>query len=133
MIIQNGVFFNEYFMLAFIKLMNIDFDAVTTSRVIKTRKILEEQQYAVYLTRDRLLDKHGARDENGKVIASEQAIKFKSPEDKKEFETEFNNLVRDEFEIPLKEKVKLTNKDKINGFFLEAIEPIAEVIDEDNQ
>ena len=128
--LQNNVFFNQNFTAAFQRLLSFEFDSTVTVRIIKSVKILDEQQYAVMLTRDKLLKTYTAINEDGTIKYNNGIVMFPTTENRKKFEEQFNELIRDEFEIPLQEKIKLTKVHKINGNFLEALDNIVEVIDD---
>jgi len=128
--VQNNVFFNEHFTPAFKKLLTFEFDSPVTLRIIKSVKILDEQQYAVFLTRDKLLKDHAVKNKDESIRYENGNVVFISVEDRIKFEEQFNELVRDKFEIPIKEKIKLTKGQKINGNQLEALESIVDVIDD---
>ncbi len=127
--IQNSVFFNEHFTKAFKKLLSFEFDAPVTVRIVKSIKVLDEQQYAVYLTKDKILSTLAETDDNGAIIYTNGSVKFKSNDDMQKFNDQFNNLLRDEFEIPLTEKIKLTKAHKISAAYLDALDTIVEVIE----
>ena len=128
--LKNNIFFNDAFVPAFQKLLNFDLESPISVRIIKSVKILDEQQYAVFMVRDNLLSQYATKLESGapKIINGE--VYFDTPQIKAEFEKKYNDLLRDEFEIPLNEKIKLTKKHKISGLHLGAILDIVEVIDD---
>ena len=126
--IQNSVFFNENFTPAFRKLLDFEFDSSITIRVIKTMKILDEQQYAVFLTRDKLLQ-DTAEHIDGQVVLHDKSVKFKSVEDLEKFKNQFDELMRDEFDIPLNAKIKLNSSHKISASHLEALNSMVEIDD----
>lgn len=127
--LNNEVFFNDYFTSAFKKLLDFDLDSPITLSLVKSIKVLDEQQYAVMLTKDKLIDRYAKRDESGNLIMNNGNIIFNSSEDAKEFEEKFINLLRDEFEIPMG-KIKLNKAHKISGNHLRALLDIVEVIDD---
>lgn len=128
--LQNRVFFNEYFTPAFRVLLEFDLDAPITSRLIKSVKAIDEQQYAVFITRDKLIAELAEKTEDGTPKLSGGNVTFETTEARQKFEEQFEDLLRDEFDIPLKEKIKLTKVHKINGNYLSALEDIVEVIDD---
>lgn len=130
--LQNSVFFDEHFIPGFKRLLDFDFDSTDTVRLIKSIKVLDEQQYAVFLTRDKLLKTHAKSNENGKIFNDNGFVEFKSQDDAKKFEEKFNNLLRDEFDIPIDEKIKLTKAHQINANQLRALlDTIVEVVEID--
>lgn len=128
--LNNSVFFNEYFTEAFKRLLTFDFNSTITIRIIKSVKQIDEQQYAVMLTRDKILKETAKVNEDGSVIFEYNVAVFTSPENKTKFETRFSELIRDEFDIPITEKIKLTKAHVISGNHLDALQNIVEVIDD---
>lgn len=128
--VKNSIFFNEEFAPAFKKLLTFDFDAQTSIRLIKSVKVFDEQQYAVLTVRDNLIKQYSTKLEDGsnKIVNGE--VYFNTPEDTKEFQTKFNDLLRDEFDIPLVAKLKLSDSHVISGAYLSALTDIIDMGDD---
>lgn len=105
--LKNAVVFDNPFLEAFQKLLRFPLPAVVSLKLIQTFKAISEQQSNIFQVRDNLVDRY-AKIENGKPI-------FNSTEDEQSFHTEMNNLLKLEFEVPLDQKVKLTDSINISG------------------
>jgi len=105
--LKNIVVFNNPFLEAFQKLLRFPLPAGVSLKLVQTFKAISEQQSNVFQVRDNLLERYG-KVEKGKPI-------FNSKEDEQLFHTEMNNLLKLEFEVPINQKIKLTDSINISG------------------
>lgn len=117
--LKNEIVFNSGFAKSFGSLLKLAFPATVTLQLLETLKALDEQQKNVFAVRDSLIDRLGARAESG--------VKFNSPEAEKEFYSEMEKLLKLEFEIPLKEKLKLDDRIQISGEDVLTLQPVLDV------
>jgi len=125
--VQNDIFFRPNFTVAFKKLISYDLEASVSVRLLKSVKVLDEQQYAVMTTRDKILKEFAKVDESGEIITNNGMATFEDREKALGFQGKLDELLRDEFELPLEKPVKIDKSTKISAQFLEALEGIAEV------
>lgn len=105
--LKNAIVFDNPFLDAFKKMLKFPLPAGVSLQLIQTFKAISEQQSNIFQVRDNLIERYG-KIENGNPI-------FNSEEDEKSFMTEMNNLLKLEFEVPLKEKVELSDSVNISG------------------
>lgn len=117
--LKNDVVFNVGFAKAFSGLLKLAFPAIISIQLVETLKALDEQQKNVFAVRDSLINRLGTREE-GKVT-------FETKELEVEFYSEMDKLLALEFEIPLKEKLKLDNKIQISGEDILILQPVLDV------
>lgn len=117
--LKNSIVLNVGFAKAFNSLLKLAFPAIVSIQLVETLKALDEQQKNVFAVRDSLISRLGKREE-GKVL-------FDTPELEKEFYDEMDKLLDLEFEIPLKEKLKLDNKIQISGEDILILQPVLDV------
>jgi len=114
--LKNEIVFNNAFAVAFSKILTQVFPATVTLQLLETNKVLNEQQKNVFAVRDTLLERLAER--------TDTSPKFNSSEAEKEFYDEMDKLLSVEFDIPLKEKIKLTDKVQISGEDVLSLLPI---------
>lgn len=107
MYLKNSVLFNQRFNEAFLRLLKQPFPATITLQLVETLYKLSEKQGSVFKVRDELINRLG-KIENDTVV-------FNSSEAEAEFNNEMNSLLNEEFEIPIKEKIRLTDKQILSG------------------
>jgi len=117
--LKNDIVFNPGFAKSFGSLLKLAFPATLTLQLLETLKALDEQQKNVFAVRDSLIDRLGTRAEGG--------VKFNSPEAEKEFYDEMDKLLKLEFEIPLKEKLKLDDRIQISGEDVLTLQPVLDI------
>ena len=116
--LKNEIVFNAEFAKCFNRLLKAAFPATITLQLLETLKALDEQQKNVFSVRDSLLDR---------LATKETGIKFNSPEAEKEFYDEMDKLLKLEFEIPLKEKLKLDDRIQISGEDVLILQPVLNI------
>lgn len=114
--LKNELLFNVQFNLSFIKLIKQPLPALTALQTVETLRILSSRQADVFKIRDSLIERLG-RVEDGKIVFDNQANEV-------EFNKEIKDLLEDEFEIPLKEKISLTDKQILTGEDIIALKDI---------
>lgn len=118
--LKNGILFDPKFDSAFLKLIKQPFPATVSLQLVETLQKLTSQQTNVFKVRNDLMTRLVSNIENG-------IPNFKSKENELEFSNEINDLLKIEFEIPLKDKVILTEKLTLSGEDIIALKPILAV------
>jgi hypothetical protein len=125
--LKNEIVFNETFAKSFAKLLKQPFSATISLQLIATLKALNEQQNNVFAVRDSLLDRLAKKDSEGKIVRNDTGIEFLDDPSSIEFFNEMDGLVKLEFEVPLKEKLKLDDKIQISAEEILALQPVIEM------
>lgn len=118
--LKNEIVFNESFRMAFFRLIKQPLPSLVSLTLVETLKKLEIQQTNVFEVRDGLINSLVVKFEGNEPI-------FEDESKKAEFHDEFKKLLDAEFEIPLKDKIKLTEKIVISGEDIIALKPILAV------
>ena len=125
--LKNDIVFNTEFAKAFNKLMKLAFSATISLQLIATLKTLNEQQKNVFAVRDSLLDRLAKKDDAGKFKFVENMADFIDEASASEFFKEMDELLKLEFEIPLKEKLKLDEKIQISAEDILVLKPVLDI------
>jgi hypothetical protein len=102
--LKNEMLFNNSFGESLLKLSKCIFkdDIQTTIQIAKTIKAIQEEANVVFSIRDTLLEEYGVTVNNGKISIQDNTKL-------KEFNTKLNELAKEKFEVPLKNKIVVTN------------------------
>jgi hypothetical protein len=125
--VRNEIVFNDAFAKTFMKMLKMAFPATVAIQIVETFSRLNEQQKNVFAVRDSLLERLADKDSSGKVKVANSNIVFKNKADEEEFISEMDKLLNSEFEIPLKEKIKLDDKIQISGEEILILKPVLDV------
>lgn len=117
---KNHMLFDNLYIDAFKKLLKMPFPANVALELIQTFKVMQEQQSNVFQVRDNLIETYSNVD-NG-------TVRFENKEAEDTFNSEMNKLLELEFEVPLKNKIQLTNSMTISA---EEILKIKDILDID--
>jgi len=113
--LKSEVLFKDAFGIAFQKLLKLEFPATISLQIISAVKVLAEQQKNVFAVRDSLVSRCIIKSSSGGIAQDDGSIKFIDDEKREEFNKEMRSLLDTEFDIPIKEKIKLTDKIQITG------------------
>lgn len=114
--LKNAILFDPNFPGALKRLMGKELPSAISLQLVDTFKTLGDRERSVFEVRDKLVERCGTRTESG--------VQYKSPEDQVTFEKEMQDLLDIEFEVPLKEKLKLAPNIMISGDDILALESI---------
>jgi hypothetical protein len=120
MLLKNEVLFKEEFRNAFFRLIKQPFPSDLSLQLIETLQKLGTQQVNVFKVKTDLVERLVFSFEEGSPT-------FRNNQEKDEFYTEMEKLLSLEFEIPLKDKIQLSEKILISGEDIINLKPILAV------
>ncbi len=129
--LQNAILINENFAQALGKLANSKIPALAAFNIFKIIKVLETEGAVIQETKNSLIKKYGKADAKGDISVSMEDDK----ENFKIFMDSFNEILKEEFELPIKEKLKIVadnikdSKDEPVLFTVPEIANLSEIID----
>ena len=107
--LKNGIIFEATFANAFMRLFELEFDSDISLQLVKSSRVIEQQKRDIISARDIIAKRYAVVDEVGNVVLTGGLPSFSNEENKNKFYKEINDLSIEEFEIPLKNKIKLAN------------------------
>lgn len=112
MLVKNRVLFDAVFSTSLRKILKLDLDWDIAIQLAKTVQILDSERAIVYPLLNSLMLDYG-------VEEMSETVRIKDEDRKEEFLSKLENLMSQEFEIPLKNKLdlkgyKITTEDILN-------------------
>ena len=105
-------------------LVSLSLDLITSIDEVNKRLEVIEKQKVMFA------DKHINKDSNGDYIKINNVFDYKSAEDKKKFESSYQELLDQTFDVTLKQKIPISKKnDKMSALDLKVLEEFIEIVD----
>lgn len=116
------------YMSALNKLMKKEISAKQCLQLAKTAQEIDNQFKAIQKSRKIIIENYAVLDEDGKVkTKNNSTIIFKSKEDEEECKAKIIEMLEEEFEISLKEKIKMSAEEKFTTEEMVLLEDLIEI------
>lgn len=126
--LKNGLIANDNFISAFQKFFHYD---MTAKQCLEFSASLDEvtSQYSILKRAQRVIvEKYCLKNEDGSIKYDEQEnVLFPSKEEEGKCKKEINEILKDEFEIPLSSKIKVKAEDKFQPLEIRMLRDIIEI------
>lgn len=131
--IKNAILLEEEFMKAFGELLQKEMPIKKCLEISECIESMEERVNVINRTRRAIVEKYAVKDENGKIKiqdGTQEKIDFGSAEKEAQCMREIGELMNEDYELPLSEKIKIKSSEVSTPKKIYLLRNLIEVIED---